>query len=484
MPEYSSSGRTPRRDYDYDRQPRRSAYDDPRRPAQRAPQSRSAAGPRPASQRPAGQRPQQTRPAGARPAGQRPQQGRPAGQRPPQNGSRRPVQRKKKKTVQPKFFIFAGIALILIVVLIVIFAGGKGKDNTVQPQATPVPTTQQSGMSNVNIVSSEPDAQAIAAATQVPVESVDNPSTLAALLADENAQVASVGTSLQLDPSQLDMNPDLPDTWLNVLLLGTDERYLNDNARTDTMIICSINKTTGEVKLSNIMRDTAITVKVGSKYDGTYRINAANYFGGPKYAIKTVNQYLDLNIQHYVMVNFFGFQKIAQALGGVTLDITEAEMNEINVRAVEQAWAGYYAGVNEDDLLEANEYLTTYGPNTHLNGRQALAYARIRKLDSDASRAGRQQRVLQGLLDQLRTKNAAEIMIMGASLFSNVQTNMSLEHVLEIANVVLQSSDLEMETMRLPVNGSYKQESRNNQAMLYDTDWEHNSLELYNFIYG
>jgi len=479
MPEYSSSGRPPRRDYDYDRQPRRSAYDDPRRPAQRAPQGR------PAGARPAGQRPQQARPAGARPAGQRPQQARPAGQRPPQNGNRRPAPRKKKKAVQPKFFIFAGIVVILIVVLIVIFAGGKGKDNTVQPQNTPVPSTQNgSGMSNVNIVSSEEEVKALAAATQVPTSSVDNPSTLAALLADENAQVASVGTSLQLDPSQLNMNPDLPDTWLNVLLLGTDERYLNDNARTDTMIVCSINKTTGEVKLANIMRDTAITVKLGSKYDGTYRINAANYFGGPKYAIKTVNQCLDLNIQHYVMVNFFGFQKIAQALGGVTLDITEAEMNEINVRAVEQAWAGYWAGVNEDDLLEANEYLTTYGPNTHLNGRQALAYARIRKLDSDASRAGRQQRVLQGLLDQLRTKNAAEIMIMGASLFSNVQTNMSLEHVLEIANVVLQSSDLEIETLRLPVNGSYKQESRNNQAMLYDTDWQHNTLELYNFIYG
>ena len=488
MPEYSSNGRTPRRDYDYDRQPRRSSYDEQRRPAQRTQQSSRPQQARPAGARPAaGQaRPQQARPASQRPAGQRPQQGRPAGQRPVQQGSRRPVQRRKKKTVQPKFFIFAGIALVLIIALIVIFAGGKGKDNkAVQPQSTPAPVTQNgNGMDNVNIVSSQGDIQAMAAATQVPASSVDNPSTLAALLSDSNAQVAAVSTALDLDPSELDINPDLPDTWLNVLLLGTDERYLNQNARTDTMIICSINKTTGEVKLSNIMRDTAIDVRVGSKYDGLYRINAANYFGGPKYAIKTVNQCLDLNIEHYVMVNFFGFQKIAQALGGVTLDITEAEMNEINVRAVEQAWAGYYAGVNEDDLLEANVYLETYGPNTHLNGRQALAYARIRKLDSDASRAGRQQRVLQGLLDQLRTKNAAEIMIMGASLFTNVQTNMSLEHVLEIANVVLQSSDLEMDTLRLPVNGSYKQEVRNNDAMLYDTDWEHNTLELYNFIYG
>lgn len=388
--------------------------------------------------------------------------------------------------MQPKFIAFAAVAVALIVLLIVLLSGGgKQKDVTVQPQATPTVAPQSGVKDNVTISSSGNDLLSDPSTTEAPVQSADNPSTLAALLADEDAQVAALDKSLQLDVKELDINPDLPDTWLNVLLLGTDERYLDQNSRTDTMIICSINKTTGEVKLSSIMRDTAIVVSgVSKKYDGTYRINAANYFGGPKYAIKTVNQCLDLNIQHYVLVNFFGFQKIAQALGGVTLDITEAEMKEINVRAVEQAWAGYYAGVNEDDLLEANVYLKTYGPNTHLNGRQTLAYARIRKLDSDASRTGRQQRVLQALLDQLRTKSVVEVMALGASLFSNVQTNMSLNDVLEIANVVLQSGSLELETMRLPVNGSYKQESRNEQAMLYDTDWEHNTLELYNFIYG
>ena len=407
-------------------------------------------------------------------------QGRPA-QRPPQG--RRPAPRRRKKTIQPKFFIFAGILLVVIIALIVIFSGGKG-DDVVKPQATPTAAPQGSGMSNVTITEGQAPLDLGTNVTPPPVQTADNPSTLAALLANEDAQVAAVDVGVQLDVSELDINPNLSDEWLNVLLLGTDERYLNDRARTDTMIVCSINKTNGEVKLANIMRDTAIDVNLGSKYDGTYRINAANYFGGPKYAIKTVNQHLDLNIQHYVMVNFFGFQKIAQALGGVTIDITEAEMNEINVRAVEQAWAGYWAGVDESDLEVANVYLETYGPNTHLNGRQALAYARIRKLDSDASRSGRQQKVLQALLDQVKTRNAAEIMMLGASLFTNVQTNMSLDEILNIAMVVLESGFNEIDTMRLPVNGSYKQERRNEQDMLYDTDWEHNTLELYNFIYA
>jgi len=485
LPEYSSSGRPPRRDYDYDRQPRHSAYGEPRHSAQRPPQSRpqqrpaGSAGARPAGQRPTGAN-------AARPA-QRPPQNRPpqnrSGQRPPQG--RRPAPRRRRRRVEPKFFIFAAIAVVLIVVLIIIFAGGKGKDEVKQPMATPTAAPQSSANMGNATLSAIGDVPADVAATQVPASAVENPSTLAALLADENAQVAALDPSLQLNVAELDINPDLPDTWLNVLLLGTDERYLDQNARTDTMIICSINKTTGEVKLSSIMRDTAIEVSgVSKKYDGTYRINAANYFGGPKYAIKTVNQCLDLNIQYYVLVNFFGFQKIAQALGGVTLDITEAEMNEINVRAVEQAWAGYYAGINEDDLVEANVYLETYGPNTHLNGRQTLAYARIRKLDSDASRTGRQQRVLEALLGQLRTKTMPEIMMLGASMFSNVQTNLTLDEILNIAMVVLQNDSLKIDSMRLPVNGSYSQDRRNEQDMLYDTDWEHNTLELYNFIYA
>ena len=305
--------------------------------------------------------------------------------------------------------------------------------------------------------------------------------SLAAALDDEGSDVSGLAGGYQVTVTDLSVNESLPDTWLNILLLGSDERTVNEPARTDTMIICSINRDTGEVKLTSIMRDTAIEITEAGEFNGTYRINAANFFGGPEYAMKVVNEYLDMNIQNYVVVNFFGFQKIAEALGGIDVDITEAEMNEINKKAVDQAWIGYHAGVDESD--QVNEYLTTYGANTHLNGRQTLAYARVRAIDSDFARTERQRTVIKKLTDKLRGKSLTEITALAASLSSNVSTNMDLSTIVEIAYKVLSSDVTGMDTLRLPENGTYTEEVRNEKAMFYEVDWTTNALELYNFIY-
>lgn len=98
-----------------------------------------------------------------------------------------------------------------------------------------------------------------------------------------------------------------------------------------------------------------------------------------------------MNIEYYVMVDFTSFSIIAQKLGGIDITISEAEMNEINKNAWQQYKLAYKAGIDESELAETNELLATYGENTHLNGRQTLAFARIRKIDSDFSRAERQR---------------------------------------------------------------------------------------------
>lgn len=470
LPEYYSSGREPRRNYD--ERPVRSA-----RPAGSAPRSQSG---RPASARPAASRPQGSRPASARPQGQRPQ-----GSRPPQG--RRPAPRRRKRT-QPRFFIFiALIAIILAVVLILVLGGGKGKDNTpVMPQATPTVAPVSSGLSNATInTGSAPtnDFTADMANQEMPIgNSQENYSTLSQWLGDEDAEITALSQDQMVQVQDLSINPNLPSEWMNVLLLGTDERNLSDSARTDTMIICSINTNTGEVKLSSVMRDMAVKITGTGKYDGTYRMNAVNYFGGPKYTMKTLNECFDLNIQYYATVNFFGFQRIAQALGGITVDITEAEMQQINRNAVNQAKIAYYNGIAEPDQI--NEYLTSYGPNTQLNGRQTLAYARIRKIDSDYTRSERQRTVLVKLLEKLKTKSAAEILMLVGSMQDQVATNMDWSVITQIMLNVLNNGIPNVETMRLPVPGTYVEERRNDEAMIYDTDWTANALELYNFIYA
>lgn len=435
--------------------------------------SRPQSGARPASRPQSGA----SRSGSARPQGSRaPQGARPSGNRPPQG--RRPAPRRRKRT-QPRFFIILGvIAIALIVALILIFSGGKGND-PVQPMATPAPAASSSGMSNATINTqtnvAAPDTNAAPAA-----EGAAH-STLQDWLADEDAEMAGLSKDEMVQVQDLSVNPNLPKDWTNILLLGTDQRTLAESCRTDAMIICSINPSTGAVKLTSIMRDLAVKFDDIGKYNGTYRINAANFFGGPEYAVKTVNECFDMNIQHYVMVNFFGFQKIAQALGGIEVNISEAEMEHINHNAVEQAWAGYNAGIDESDQI--NEYLTTYGENTHLNGRQTLAYARIRKIDSDFSRADRQRTVLVKLLEKLKSKSAAEIIALAGSMSDNVATNMNINDIVSVALQVVQSGLSNVEMLRLPVNKTYTQERRNEQEMFYDCDWTTNSLELYNFIY-
>lgn len=430
--------------------------------------------------RSSGARPVRTsaRPQGARPQGTRPQGARPTGARAPQG--RRPAPRRRRRRVQPRFIVIAIIAIALIVTLIALLGGG-GKEQSIQPTATPT-AAPQNGMGNVTI-SQNPDANADPAATTTDGETTTH-TTLADWLGDEDAELTALSEEERVKVTDLSVNPNLPSEWLNVLLLGTDERTLTESARTDAMLICSINTTTGEVKLTSIMRDTAVEFDDLGKYNGTYRINSANYFGGPEFAMKTVNECFDMNIQYYVTVNFFGFQKVAQALGGIEVDISEAEMNEINKRQKEQARIAYNAGIDESD--QENVLLETYGENVHLNGRQTLAYARIRKSDSsdnDFNRAERQRTVLIKLMEKLRGRSAGEIMALVVSLSDNVATNMDLNTVAEIAITVLSSDMTDVETLRLPEVGTYKEERRNEQEMFYDCDWETNSLTLYNFIY-
>lgn len=448
--------------YTNERDPRRNTADRTSRPV-----ARTGGAPRSASAQPQSRRPAQ----GARPAGSRPPQG------------RRPAPRRRKKRIQPRFFIIAAIAIALIVVLIVVLSGGK-KDVVNQPMATPAPVTNASGMGNA-VVSSQGAGSEPAAADNASDGTAQTQdagySTLSEWLGDEDSDVAALSEEDRVQVSDLSINTSLPDTWSNFLLLGTDERTLNENARTDSMIICSINNSTGEVKLTSIMRDLAVKFDDLGKYSGTYRINSANYFGGPEYAMKTVNECFGLNIQYYATVNFFGFQKIAQALGGIEADISEAEKDEINKQLLNQYRIANAIGEDAPTLEE--DFLNTYGPNTHLTGHQTLAYARIRHVDSDFSRAERQRNVLVKLMNKLRGKSAAEIIALVSSLSSNVSTNMDLNTIATVAITVLSSGMNSAESFRLPVNNSYTEERRNEQAMLYDCDWETNSRELYNFIY-
>lgn len=410
--------------------------------------------------------------AAPRSGGQRPSSGqrRPAGSQPPRRTGgqppRRTPPRRRRSSRAP---LIAALAAVLVIVALIVIVNPFGKPKK-DPVADAVPAS--------NPV--QPVQQPAQQAEQV--EQAANEGSLQDKLADYDSNVGSLSADQMAVVNDLSINTSLPDEWLNILLLGTDERTLSDSARTDAMIICSINRKTGEVKLSSIMRDLAIEFTDIGQWNGTYRINAANYFGGPNLAMKTVNEKFKMNIQNYVMVNFFGFQKIAQRLGGVDMDITKEEMDKINIMIVQQAKFAYQEGIDESD--QENVYLETYGENTHLNGRQTLAYARIRKLTGgDAMRTERQRKVLQKLMEKVRKLDAIQLASLASEMIGQVKTNLPLEDIVTIALRVSGNGLSNIESMHLPVSGTYKEEVRKEQSMLYDCDFDANATQLYNFIY-
>ncbi len=434
---------------------------------------RPSAGGRPASSgaRPAGQR--AVRPAGARPTGQRP-----AG-----NGTRRPPNRPgpRRRKPQYRFYVFIAIAVAILIALgaliVHLLSGSPDPQQAVAPTAQPVAT-------DLPAVTGGAQSTEVSAQTSPEVSATSHADALMQMLGSEGADIAALPEDQMTQITDLHVTQGLSEEWMNILLLGSDERTLSESARTDTMIICSINTTTGEVKLTSILRDLAVELDEIGEYSDTYRINAANYFGGEELAMRVVNECFGMNIERYVHVNFYGFQQLAEMLGGIDMDITEEEMNLINELIVQQASLAYKNGIDESGLQ--NQFLTTYGPSTHLDGRQTLAYARIRKLDGgDFARAERQRNVLAALLDKLRQSatEPAQLLAVTGTAMQHMRTNLTVEDIITVAMTVLNSDMTTPEFFRLPINDSYVQETRNEQSMLYDCDWATNTTALYNFIY-
>ncbi|MBE5808920.1 MAG: LytR family transcriptional regulator, partial [Clostridiales bacterium] len=218
--------------------------------------------------------------------------------------ARRPQPRRRRRP-QARFYVLIALVVLIIAAAVALVVALNSRKTPDVPAETNVQATaaapsaqqdvQEPGVSDaaLDVVTNPPSARA---------------AQLAAMLGDEGNVLETLSSSEQAVVTDLSLNEDLPDDWLNVLLLGSDERVDGANARTDSMIICSINTTTGEVKLTSILRDVAVDFTDLGDLNGTYRINAANYFGGEALAMKTVNECFGLNIENYVRVNIFGFQ--------------------------------------------------------------------------------------------------------------------------------------------------------------------------------
>lgn len=230
---------------------------------------------------------------------------------------------------------------------------------------------------------------------------------------------------------------------LNVLLIGEDtrsEEIADEGTRADSAIIASVNIDTGEIVLTSILRDcyTYWETTEGDESTGKFgKINGAMTSGVNCY-INAVEHMLKINIDNYVIVNFESFETIVDKLGGVTVDVTAAEIKEINNH---QKRYGY---VKMD---------TTAGEQL-LNGEQALAYCRIRKIDSDSVRADRQKTVLLQLFSKMKASSTLKSVDVATSLLPYVKTGYKKNEIISIGKYALSKGWLGYNTVTytMPTN--------------------------------
>ena len=246
-----------------------------------------------------------------------------------------------------------------------------------------------------------------------------------------------------VEPEDVDLSltDGLPASRANILLLGLDE--LRENSRrSDTVMIASVGY--GQLRLASILRDTVVNIP---GY-GADKLNAAYAHGGPQLVMKTLNQAFGLNLMHYIAVDYAALAGAVDALGGVDVPLSEAELSALN-DLIDGARARLAArGYTAPDLVLG-------GKTTHLNGVQALAYARIRKLDSDFMRASRQRTLLEAMLKKVRSSlwNPLRLIRLARALLDASDTNLSLIQLLSLGEKALAAGVPEQK--RLPVDGSY-----------------------------
>jgi len=263
----------------------------------------------------------------------------------------------------------------------------------------------------------------------------------------------------------LALTDGLPGDHLNVLLMGVD--VLNESSqRSDAMIVASIGYQ--DVKLTSFMRDILVDIPG----HGTGKLNSAYAYGGPELVMRTLNSNFDLNIMHYVTVDFVSLVKIVDAMGGVNVDISEAEMEQINKNVYNSRKVFRSLGYTATELTE-------YGENIHLNGLRALGYARIRKIDSDFMRTSRQRTLLKAMANKVRSNIWNPIMLyrLAEALFAAPETNMSPLQLISLGEKALIARDIRQ--MRLPVEGSYA----DNGSTLRITDMKSNINAFREFVY-
>lgn len=248
----------------------------------------------------------------------------------------------------------------------------------------------------------------------------------------------------------------------NILLIGADRRSMQENGRSDSVIMVSLNHDTGKIHLTSFMRAMYVCIP---RSDGNVwgMLNAAYSWGGPNLLIDTIELNFRVKIDRYVIVDFTAFETAINMVGGVELNLTSQEAAVIQTHTKQPLSAGKQV----------------------LDGHRALIYAQTRYIDNDFKRTGRQRAVITALLNKVPSMDVPTMVSMANEILPLVNTNLSnteiMKYIMECIPMVSNISQ-----RMLPVENENGESFTGiifvNGREMYRVNFAHNIKSLHDFI--
>lgn len=250
----------------------------------------------------------------------------------------------------------------------------------------------------------------------------------------------------------------------NILLIGTDNRTTDDRGRADTIILLSFSSHNSTMTMTSLMRDSYVTIP----NHGNDKLNAAYAYGGATLLMDTVTNNFGIPIDDYICINFKSFVHIADAIGGLKITISDREAEAINVILESEVNAIMGDDPKADFLPSGGTFV--------LNGKQALAYARIRYVgNADFERTQRQREVLDLMLNKMKHLSPTSIPSILIKALPELSTNMST------GQLYLKSFELptkllfyDIQQLRIPADGTFANQTAPNGQMVLTVNFDAN----------
>ena len=257
----------------------------------------------------------------------------------------------------------------------------------------------------------------------------------------------------------------------NILLIGTDARDPNIESRSDVIIVLSICPRQRKIYLTSILRDSYVEIP---GY-GRNRINHAYQMGGARLLVQMIEKNFGIRIDQYAQVDFYTFVDIIDSMDGVEIEVSDEEVHYVNA---------YLSEINQLMGIEAEDSFLSSGGKYMLNGRQALAFARIRYIGTDFQRTARQRQVLEAAVSKLKSSRPKTLLHTADVTLSSITTDIT---DFSMANFVFRSLFLmryELVSARIPYDGLWVNELTESGQEVLGIDFPSTNARFRAMIYG